>query len=51
MIFKITQKTTTYGLNSIHHTAPYDWNELLKNIRLEFDVITLFPQNWHLPKH
>ena len=37
MIFKITQKTTTYGLNSIHHRAANDWNELLKNIRLEFD--------------
>ena len=37
MIFKITQKTTTYGLNSIHHRAENDLNELLKNIRLEFD--------------
>ena len=31
MIFKITQRTTTYGLNSIHRKAANDWNELLKN--------------------
>ena len=31
------QKTTPYGLNSIHHTAANDWNELLKNVRLESD--------------
>ena len=37
MIFKITQKTTTYGLNSIHHIAENDWNELLKNVGLESD--------------
>ena len=35
MIFKITQKTTTHGLNSIHHRAANDWSELLKNVRLE----------------
>ena len=37
MIFKITRRTTTYGLNSIHHRAATDWNELLKNIGLESD--------------
>ena len=37
LIFKITRKTTTYGLNFIHHRAANDWNELLKNIRLESD--------------
>ena len=34
MIFKITQRTATYGLNSVHHRAANDWNELLKNSRL-----------------
>ena len=34
-IFKITRKATTYGLNSIHHRAANDWNELLKSIALE----------------
>ena len=37
MIFKITRKTTSYGLNSIHHRAANDWNDLLKSIRLESD--------------
>ena len=37
VIFKITRKTTTSGLNSIHHRAANDWNELLKSIRLESD--------------
>ena len=37
MIFKITRKATTYGLNSIHHRAANNWNELLKNIGLESD--------------
>ena len=37
MIFKITRKSTTYGLNSIHHRAANNWNELLKNIALESD--------------
>ena len=37
MIFKITQRTTTYELNSIHHRAATDWNELLKNSGLESD--------------
>ena len=35
MIFKITQKPTTYGLTLIHHRAASDWNDLLKNIGLE----------------
>ena len=35
ILFKITWKTTTYGLNSIHYRAANDWNELLKNIELE----------------
>ena len=30
MIFKISQKATTYGLNSIHDRAANDWNESLK---------------------
>ena len=38
MIFKITQRTTTYGLNSIHHRVANDWNELLKNIGQESDT-------------
>ena len=38
MIFKITRKTTTYGLNSIHHRVANDWNELLKNIEQESDT-------------
>ena len=37
IILKITQKTTTYGLNSIHHRAANDWNELLKHIGQESD--------------
>ena len=37
MIFKITRRTTTYELNSTHHRAANDRNELLKNIGLEFD--------------
>ena len=37
MIFKTTGKTTKYGLNSIHHRAANDCNELLRNIRLESD--------------
>ena len=37
MIFKITRRTTTYGLNSIHHRGANDWNELLKIIGLESD--------------
>ena len=36
-IFKIAQRTTTYGLNSIHHRAANDWNELLENSGLESD--------------
>ena len=32
MIFKITRKTTRYGLKPLHHRAVNDWNELLKNI-------------------
>ena len=37
MIFKITQRTTTYGLNSIHHRVANDWNKVLKNNGLESD--------------
>ena len=37
MTFKITRRTTSYGLNSIHHRAANDWNELLKNRGLESD--------------
>ena len=37
MIFKITGKATTYGLNFIHHRAANNWNELLKNLGLESD--------------
>ena len=47
-IFKITRKTTTYGLNFIHHTAANDWDELLKNIRLEFDEY--FSSKWTFTK-
>ena len=32
MIFKITRKTTRYGLKPLHHRAVNDWNKLLKNI-------------------
>ena len=37
MIFKITRKTRTYRLNSIHARAANDWNRSLKNIRLVSD--------------
>ena len=37
MMFKITRKTTSYGLDSIHHRAANDSNDLLQSIRLESD--------------
>ena len=37
MMFKITRKTTSYGLDSIHHRAANDLNDLLQSIRLESD--------------
>ena len=49
IILKITQKTTTYGLNSIHHRAANDWNELLKI--LDKNLTNIFLQNCNLPKH
>ena len=42
MIFKIIQRTTTYGLNSIRRKAANDWNELLKNSWLVSWRIFLF---------
>ena len=48
MIFKITRKATTYGLNSIHHRAANNWNELLKNIGLESDKY--FSSKFTLPE-
>ena len=48
MIFKITGKATTYGLNFIHHRAANNWNELLKNIGLESDKY--FSSKFTLPE-
>ena len=42
IIFKIPQRTTTHGLNSIYHRGANDCNELLKNIGLESDKYFFF---------